>query len=176
MRGLGIRPGTAALQLLFGAIAFGVLVWRVDLGFAFRGLPRVELWWALPGLLLFTASKALHAQRWRHMLRRRWFAWRPLFGLLLVSNLVNALSPFRAGDLLRIELPSRRFGLPRAELAATVLLVESLLDRVAFVLLLAVGLLFLDLSRQVQLPLFAVAAGVLVLFAASAGAARTGWR
>jgi uncharacterized protein (TIRG00374 family) len=166
----------AALQLVLGVIALAALVWRVDLGSALQRLPRVELAWALPGLLLFTLSKALHAQRWRHMLRRRRLAWRPLFGLFLVSNLVNALFPFRAGDLLRIELPSRRFGLPRAELAATVLVVESLLDGVAFVLLLAVGLLFVDLPRELQLPLFAVASTVLALFAVSAGAARAGRR
>ena len=112
-----------------------MLIWRVDLGEAFSELRQIDPVWTLVGLVLFTVSKFVHTFRWRSLLRRPDLPLRPLFAIFLISNLANALIPFRAGDLVRIELPSRLLGLPRAELASNVVIVETIFDGLAFALL-----------------------------------------
>ncbi len=158
------------LPLLLGSIA--VLAWRLDVPEALRRLPGIDWRWAAPGLLAFTASKFIHAYRWRVFLwRRRDLSLRALFAIFLASNLANALIPLRAGDLLRIELPSRRFGIPRAELTSSVIVVETLLDAVSFVVLMFVALLLLDVPPIFPSLLAATAALTAVAFAAVVGLA-----
>jgi hypothetical protein len=157
--------------LTVGSITF--LALRVDLDEALEQLTAVRLEWALPGLLAFTLSKAIHAYRWRVLLwHRRELHAGDLFSVFLVSNLANAVMPLRAGDVLRVELTRRRFGIPRPELTSSVFLVESVLDGVAFVALLVPALLLLD-PGVLRTPMFAlIGAGVLGIFAASLLVAR----
>lgn len=163
------------LQLVLGVAVLGLLLWRVDLAGAVRQLPHVDYGWLIPGLLMFTASKAVHAYRWRYFLRHHQeIPTRQLFALFLVSNLANAVIPLRAGDLLRIEIPNRRFGVPRAEMASTVLVVESLLDGVTFVILLTAGIALLDLPEVLQQTLLTLSVLVLSIFALTVLAARYG--
>lgn len=154
-----------AVQVPLAAAAVAIFLWRVDVDEAVRRLGDAQWGWALIGVLGFTVSKAVHAWRWRFFLRRhQGLPYRPLFGFFLISNLVNALVPLRAGDLLRVELPSRRFGVPRAELASSVFVVESVLDGVAFVLLLAGAALFWDIPFVSGFLVF-IAVAILALFA-----------
>jgi uncharacterized protein (TIRG00374 family) len=163
------------LQAVIAAVTLAVLFWRVDIIGAFRQIPKIDVLWLLPGLAMFTLSKAIHAYRWRYFLRHRGeIPTSQLFALFLVSNLVNALIPLRAGDILRIELPNRRFGVPRAEMASTVLVVESLLDGVTFVILLSVGIAVLDLPPILQQTLLTLSVLVLSVFALAVVAARFG--
>ncbi len=163
-----------AIQLPLLVISIALLVWRVDIVEGFRNLPDVRPGWILAGMLTFTLSKAIHAYRWRIFLQHREAPLAPLLGIFLASNLANALVPFRAGDLLRIELPSRMLRLPRAELASSVLIVETIFDGLAFVLLLLVAVaLFGDLI--VALPaLAAFAALVVAVFLGLSALARVG--
>ncbi|MYD65935.1 MAG: flippase-like domain-containing protein [Chloroflexi bacterium] len=133
------NPRLLAIQAVVIAISMAVLLWRVDVLEALRRLDNVEPAWALGGLVLFTVSKGIHAYRWRVLLGRSDVPLRPLVSIFMVSNLVNALVPLRAGDLVRIELPSRLLKLPRAALASNVLFVESLFDGLAFLVLVAVA-------------------------------------
>ena len=164
-------------QAVLGAATVAVLFWRVDILGAFRQVPKVEYGWLLPGLAMFTVSKAIHAYRWRYFLRHRGeIPTGQLFALFLVSNLTNAIIPLRAGDLLRVELPNRRFGVPRAEMVSTVFVVESLLDGVTFVILLSGGILLLDLPDTLQQTLLTLSVLVLSIFAVTVLAARFGER
>ena len=122
-------------QLPLAVLSVALLLWRVDVVEALRRIPDLNIGWAAAGLLIFTASKAIHAYRWRVLLGHRNVPLRPLFGIFLFSNLANALVPLRAGDLVRVELPSRLLRLPRAELASNVFIVETMFDGLAFVLL-----------------------------------------
>ena len=130
-------------QIPIAAISVAVLVWRVDILEGLRGLPDVHLGWVLLGLGTFTLSKAIHAYRWRVLLQHREAPLPPLLGIFLVSNLANAIVPFRAGDLIRIELPSRLLKLSRAELASNVLVVETIFDGLAFALLIVAAAVLL---------------------------------
>ena len=122
-----------------------LLAWRVDLREAVRVIRTVDYRWAVPAMLLFSGSKFIHTYRWRVLLSR----WEnipldPLFAIYLMHNLTNAIVPFRAGDVVRVQVAGQRLSIPPAELTATVFVVETLLDGVAFLALLLAGLVFLD--------------------------------
>jgi uncharacterized protein (TIRG00374 family) len=152
------------LQLAFIPLFLGLLVWRVNIGKALQTFTEVHYAWVVAALLVFTLSKLVHAVRWRILLGRiRGLPLSGLFGIYLISNMTNNLMPVRAGDLVRIQVPAQRYGIPRAELTATVIVVETLLDAATFVILLLIGLSLQDVP--------AVRIGVLWGFAALVGAA-----
>ena len=171
---IGRHRRLVAIQIPVLAISIALLVWRVDILEGLRGLPDLRPGWMLLGLVTFTASKAIHAYRWRVFLQHREAPLMPLFGIFLASNLANALVPFRAGDLLRIELPNRLLNLPRAELVSSVLIVETIFDGLAFaLLLLAAVALFGDLMFALP-ALAAFAILVLVVFVGLSWLSRLG--
>lgn len=134
--------GTARfwVQLVLTAGFLVLLAWRIDIGEALATLPNANWAWALPGLVLFTLSKAVHTARWRIFLgRHRKVPYTGLLGIFLVHNMANAVLLLRAGDVLRIQTTSQRYGIPRSELTATVIVVETLLDGLAFVVLVALA-------------------------------------
>ncbi len=134
-----------ALQVALALAALAIFVWRVDLGAVFQQLGRVDLRWAFLALSVFTVSKVVHGWRWWVFLGRAEVPLRPLVGVFLMSNMANSLLPLRAGDLLRVEVPNHRWGVPRSTLASSVFVVESVLDLFVFAVLLVVALLLTDL-------------------------------
>jgi uncharacterized protein (TIRG00374 family) len=134
-------------QVALTAGFLGLLAWRVDLGDALATLPEATWVWVLPGLLLFTLAKAVHAYRWRIFLGPdRDVPYSGLLGIFLVHNMVNAVLLLRAGDLLRIQTTHQRYGIPRSELTAGVIVVETLLDGLAFVVLVAAAFVLGDIT------------------------------
>src|SRR3989304_5611831 len=135
-----LRAARFWFQLALTAGFLVLLAWRVDIGEALATLPDANWAWALPGLVLFTLAKAVHTARWRIFLgRHRQIPFAGLLGIFLVHNMANAVLLLRAGDVLRIQTTSQRYGIPRSELTATVIVVETLLDGLAFVLLVAIA-------------------------------------
>jgi uncharacterized protein (TIRG00374 family) len=128
-------------QLAFTAGFLVLLAWRVDISEALSTLPDADWVWVVPGLLLFTASKAVHALRWKVFLgkQRQHVPYTGLLGIFLVHNMANAVLLLRAGDVLRIQTTSQRYNIPRSELTATVVVVETLFDGLAFVALVALA-------------------------------------
>jgi len=156
----------ALLQIGLAAGALGVFFWRVDTAEVFARLGQVDLRWAVVALLAFTASKVLHAWRWWHFLGRAEAPLAPLAGVFLVANMANSLLPLRAGDLLRVEIPAKRFGIPRSLLASSVFVVESVLDLFAFAVLLVVALLMTDLPPVLRPLVGLIGGSAVVLFGA----------
>jgi uncharacterized protein (TIRG00374 family) len=131
-----LRAARFWFQLALTAGFLVLLAWRVDISEALATLPEANWAWVLPGLLIFTLSKAVHAARWRVFLgRHRDVPYGGLLGIFLVHNMANAVLLLRAGDVLRIQTTSTRYNIPRSELTATVIVVETLLDGLTFVLL-----------------------------------------
>ena len=151
------------LQVSLGLAALAVFFWRVDTGEMFTRLGDVDARWAVVALIAFTGSKTLHAWRWWHFLGRAEALIAPLTGVFLVANMANSLLPLRAGDLLRVEVYARRFGIPRSLLASSVFVVESVLDLFAFAILLVVALLMSDLPPVLR-PLVGLVGGSAVVF------------
>jgi uncharacterized protein (TIRG00374 family) len=143
-------PRLADRRLLFrlaisGGLV-GLLVWRVNIGEALQAFTEANYLFVIPALPVYTVSKLVDAQRWRLMLKPIGEASvGGLFGSILIANMANNAAPVRVGDLLRIQIPAQRYGLPRAGLTATVFVTETLVDGIAFV---ALGLLGLALLPE----------------------------
>jgi uncharacterized protein (TIRG00374 family) len=155
------------LALTGGFIA--LLAWRVNIGDALATFPDVDWVWVVPGLAAFTGSRFLHALRWRVFLRpERELPWQGMFGIFLVGNMANITIPLRAGDLLRVQVAANRYSISRSELTATVFVVETLLDGLTFVVLVAIafglgqtpGVLRATFWGMAGLALFGLALGV----------------
>ncbi len=161
-----------AFRLALSSGLVGILVWRINISEALETFTGVHYGYVVPALLLHTASRAVASGRWRLMLSR---IGRPplsvLFGTMLISNMTNNVLPLRIGDILRVQVPARRYGLPRAGLTSSVFITETLTDGVTFVLLALVGFSLLEVPEALTnlfWALFgAVAAGLfLALFGA----------
>jgi len=169
MAAVRTSPGRALrgfLQVAFGLSALTVFFWRIDVGEVLAHLASVEIGWALLALLIFTASKLLHGWRWWVFLGRAEVPRVQLMAVFLLSNMANALLPLRAGDLLRVEVPSRRFGIPRSTLVSSVFVVESVLDLFVFAILLVVALFLADLPVVLRPLVGLIGLAAIVLFGA----------
>src|SRR3972149_8478176 len=123
---MSLRVARFWFQLTLTAGFLTLLAWRVNIGDALATLPDANWAWVLPGLVLFTLAKAVHTLRWRLFLgRHRDVPLTGLLGIFLVHNMANAVLLLRAGDVLRIQTTSQRYGIPRSELTATVIVVET---------------------------------------------------
>jgi hypothetical protein len=160
-------------QIALTGIFVGILIWRVNLGSVFQTFAHVHYIWVLPALLCFSASKLVHAYRWQLLLAETEEAPLPdLFAIYLVSNMANNAVPFRIGDVLRIQVPAQRFGIPRAELAAAVIVAETVLDGFTFLILTLVVLSFIHVAILPTGIAWGLAAAISLAFVGSLLAAR----
>ncbi len=162
------------LQLAVTGAFLGLLAWRVDIRDALTTLADANWAWVLPALIVFSLSKALHAARWRIFLGdHRDVPLSGLVGIFFVHNMANAVLLLRAGDLLRIQTTSKRYKIPRSELTATVIVVETLLDGLTFVLLLVVAASLGAVPASLQVPFWTMAG--LALFGLMLGFVGARW-
>ena len=135
-----LRAARFWFQVALTAGFLVLLAWRVDISEALQTLPDANWAWVLPALVIFTLSKAVHTARWRIFLgKHRDIPYAGLLGIFLVHNMANAVLLLRAGDVLRIQTTSQRYGISRSELTATVIVVETLLDGFTFVILVSLA-------------------------------------
>jgi hypothetical protein len=146
---------------------------------AFRGLNpaavldrlAVAQWWLvvlaagiyLPAMMLISA-------RWKSLLVNGQTIIR-LFRLVAIGYMGNNIYPLRAGDVLRVGLLHKRFGVPVASGAASVL-IERCLDGLVMLSFLLVSALFIELQSDLigQLATLAAPAfiGAFIVFLALA--------
>jgi uncharacterized protein (TIRG00374 family) len=140
-----------------------LVVWRIDLAEAFRRIRAIDGVWVAVALGLLTASHFLHALRWWLFLPHR--SRLPILDATkvhLLSRLLDTSFSTISGDVLRIELVGRRYHIPRGEVTAAVLVIESILDWTAQVVLIILALFFFTvpgITAQVA-AILAVLAGV----------------
>lgn len=161
------------IQFLATAPFIAFIVWRVDLTEGVRALLDGHYGWALLALAIYFATRVVDTVRWRlYLAKVGKVPLLPLLGSFLIGNFGNNVLPFRAGDVVKIQLIANRYGLSRAGMASTVFVVEGVLDGVTFLLLLLIGLALLDLS-WVPAPLFwSLAASAGLGFLATVAASR----
>lgn len=137
--------------LLLGVIVSGAAIFMIAsqinldlLGEALRtGLDGRGLFWLLASAVLMTIGLMARAVRWRVLLSGGLPLGRA-FHIMNIAYLVNGLLPLRIGEVARLWLASRpssngTSGIPIFKSASTVI-VERLLDLLAVVLFIAIGL------------------------------------
>jgi uncharacterized protein (TIRG00374 family) len=135
--------------LFVSLVCLGLVLWNVDWLEVWRHLGQVDL--PLMGLAMLgmLAAYFLMSWRWQQLLAplvpRAHLPVPGLFGAMMTGYLFNTFFPARAGDLMRAHLLSRRTGLSKTTILATVV-IEKLFDGLALLVLLVLGLLGLPLS------------------------------
>jgi hypothetical protein len=124
------------VQIALGAAIVAVLVLTVDLEDAKRVFADAHYAWVLVALPLFLCANLVGALRSRLAVQRMGdVPLTPLFETYLVAFMVNSLVPLRIGDILRIQILSRRYDLPAPGVTSSVFITETLFDGAAYTLL-----------------------------------------
>lgn len=169
------------IQTVASAALIAVLLWRTDLQEALNVAKDADYLYLPLALPLYLMANLLCAVRWRIALSTiRQPPVMSLFGIYLTGMMVNRVLPMRLGDVLRVQVPARRYGLPRATLTAVVFVTETLLDGLAFGFLFLATLAFLGVP---QLPVtlvwvlsIVILTGLLMATAAARLELTEGWQ
>ncbi len=151
-------------KILAGVVVSAICLYLVLRGVNWEEIPthlgRVNLGLLALSMIGMVGAYAFMAWRWRHLLAPL-MAPAPgvpaLFGMTMTGYFFNTFFPARAGDLMRAHLLSRRSGLSRTTILATVV-IEKLFDGLALLVLLVAGIPALSIGegRAEQLGLVAV--------------------
>ncbi len=163
-------------------MGLGIAISLVFLWFAFRNMNPAEFWeqiqhvniaWLIIAALVYFIAVTVISLRWRFLLRS--IKPVPLTGLIplvLIGYMGNNLYPFRSGEILRVILLQRNYGVPVTR-AATTVFVERVFDGLVMLTFIAVALLFADIQaveiKQVAMfatPIFVTAVAVFFILAA----------
>jgi uncharacterized protein (TIRG00374 family) len=124
------------VQMLAGIAIIVTLFLTVDVDEVGHVFTNAEYFWVLLAFPLFIAANLVGAYRSQLSLERMGHVpIEPLFDTYLVAFMANSLIPLRVGDLLRIQVISRRYGLPVPGVTSAVFITETLFDGAAFTLL-----------------------------------------
>lgn len=126
--------------------AIGIALSIILLYFAFRGtdldslrsaMAGANYWWILLMFVLLVASHIVRAWRWRYLLEpmKQGIGMRNLTSGVMVGYMMNNLVP-RAGELVRPYTIAKLEGIPASAAFGTIV-VERLIDTIAFLLLVA---------------------------------------
>ena len=149
-------------QLSFAAGLLGLLLWRTDLAAVREELSGADLWWLPLAVFVNLMSDYFRAIRWRvFLLPLVSVGVSFLWGVSIIGVACNLALPFRAGEVVRVQIVRRRTGLELAQVVATVIS-EKLMDTVAFSAFLVIGLLAFPEARYLW-PLAAAYLALLVI-------------
>jgi uncharacterized protein (TIRG00374 family) len=139
-----LRP---VVQITIAAALLGLLLWRVDLTEVRDEIERASLWWLPMAFALNLLSDWFRAIRWRTLLAPLKRLSVPfLFGTAVLGVSCNLAFPFRAGEVIRVQVMRRRTGLKASNIVATILS-EKLLDMVAFAGFIIIGVVLYHEAR-----------------------------
>lgn len=168
---------TQRLLVILGLVISAVFLWV-----AFQGLNPAEVWvqirqanvWLLLlGAVWYFAAVTIISLRWKFLLRAvKDVALTGLIPLVCIGYMGNNVYPLRSGELLRIWLAQRNFGVPLAR-GATTVVVERIFDGIVMLSFIVVALLFLDNSSpqirnvtNIAAPIFVAAVVIFFVLAA----------
>ena len=144
----------AIVQGLFGLVFGAVCLWlalrivgTLDLS---QAIDAVQPWWIVVALALYTIDVALRVKRWQLLLHDTLpLTYGQVAKALIIGYMVNNLLPARLGEIYRADFVKRHYGGSRSSTLGSIV-VERLLDGIAVVLSLSVGLLILFLNRGID--------------------------
>lgn len=150
------RGGTRWLQVIIGVAISALMIW-----WAFRDTPFRDVWQLilamqplpmLVAVILATLPFALRVPRWQLLLRREdgsHIGATPMWHAIAIGFAANNTLPARLGEVLRIGAVARLAPVSFAS-ALSSLVVERVLDALAVVGLLSLGLVLVDLPEAIQ--------------------------
>jgi len=129
-----------AISLLFAWL----FVRGLDLGDVADSLRSANYAYVAPALVLFAASVAFRAARWRYfLLPTDDLTWRQLLPSVLIGYAGNNLLPLRAGELVRAQYLANQYGVARMRTFGA-LLMERLFDSAVLATFVLWGLVITD--------------------------------
>jgi glycosyltransferase 2 family protein len=145
------------------AAGLSILISGIFLWFAFRNLKpeavlghiqHLNLLWLFLGAGVYFIGVTLISLRWRFLLRSiQSIPLRALIPLVSIGYMGNNVYPFRSGEVLRVILLQRNYGVPVVR-AMTTVVVERVFDGLVMLTFILVSLVFV---RNVSLEIKAVA-------------------
>ena len=117
---------------------------------AFREFDTNVLFWAIP---LFIAIMFLRTVRWEIFLSDVKASSINVFGLYMLSSLLNIFLPARAGDIFRGYMYGEKYGVSKSEVLGTIA-AERIIDGLTVVFILGFGAFFYYKSELVTNMLY----------------------
>ena len=158
-------------------VTVGTLVSVVFLFLAFKDVPldavgqifaRLNYFWVVVAILAMQAQSALRAWRWIRLYypTHRDLRLAPMFGIVVISQMLNIVVPWRVGEIARVYL-AREIARKSAAQTIATLAVEKIFDTLMMFALLLLIPLFMTLPDWLEGPRegFIWMAGGLVLLA-----------
>jgi uncharacterized protein (TIRG00374 family) len=159
-------------------VTVGMLISVVFLFLAFKDVPldavgqifaRLNYFWVVVAILAMQAQSALRAWRWIRLYypTHRDLRLAPMFGIVVISQMLNIVVPWRVGEIARVYL-AREIARKSAAQTIATLAVEKIFDTLMMFALLLLIPLFMTLPDWLEGPRegFIWMAGGLVLLAA----------
>lgn len=151
-----------ALQFAIAAGLLAVLLARVDTGAIREQVSRADIAWLPLAFAASISSQWFRAIRLRHLiLPLKPLAVPFLFLTALVAIVSNLVLPFRAGDVVKVQIVRVRSGLHLSSVVAATLS-EKLMDTVVFAAFILVGIFFFSEAHFLW-PLGAAYGGLVVV-------------
>jgi glycosyltransferase 2 family protein len=138
----------------------GIAISGVFLFLAFRGqdlgdiryaLGQANLWWLVPGLVMYFIGVWLRAIRWSVLLRPIALAAdsRSLFPTVVIGYMANNVLPLRAGELVRSYLIGKQYSVRKTPVLATIA-VERIFDGFTMLGFMMVATIFVTFTSDLQ--------------------------
>lgn len=161
------RNPRGAWRLLAGAVVSLAFLWLAFRGVDWPGtwasMAGANGWLLLAGLLSVLVGTVLRAERWRLLFHPhdRGLRLFECFSAMLIGQAVNAVTPLRAGEVVRALLIGETEGVSKA-LAIWTTVAEKVLDSVTLLVFLAFASLTMPLPAWVRGAGWTLAAGLAV--------------
>lgn len=158
------------LKVFFGVCCSFFFLWLVFRHIDFRSvgttMALADIPWLMAAVAVFFVGYSFRIERWKAMLEHEapHLRWKDCAGPYFASIAANNVIPFRAGDIMRCFAFNKRMGTSSGVMLAS-LFVERLLDMLALLLFLGLGLLVFDSSAG----LFFTIGGPVIICAGLAG-------
>ena len=109
------------IGIIVSAASAAIALASVELDLLVAAATEIDLALACVAIVLSTVEVGVRAERWRLLLRpMAHLSLVSAYGLLAVGHLLNAVMPARLGDLARIVITGRRYGVSKASILGTV--------------------------------------------------------
>ncbi len=136
----------------FGIVLFSFTLKDIKWGEFVSSWTKINPFWIIPGLIIFTLGLLLKTKRWLLLLDEKKLSFNTIFSVLCIGYLVNNLLPARLGEVARIYLVGRREKVGVSKTTGTIV-IEKLLDTFSLVLIFIVLFFLGPLAKLTSIPL-----------------------